>query len=78
MEETGGNISDYARLNADYSNIDEKTLLREYYKKTKPYLEHDDVDLLMEDYLYDEELDEDRDIRKKKLAFKEEIKMAMW
>ena len=76
MEETGGNISDYARLNADYSNIDEKTLLREYYKKTKPYLEHDDVDLLMEDYLYDEELDEDRDIRKKKLAFKEEINKA--
>ena len=76
MEETGGNISDYARLNADYSNIDEKTLLREYYKKTKPYLEHEDVDLLMEDYLYDEELDEDRDIRKKKLAFKEEINKA--
>ena len=76
MEETGGNISDYARLNADYSNIDEKTLLREYYKKTKPYLEHDDVDLLMEDYLYDEELDEDRDIRKKKIAFKEEINKA--
>ena len=76
MEETGGNISDYARLNADYSNIDEKTLLREYYKNTKPYLEHDDVDLLMEDYLYDEELDEDRDIRKKKLAFKEEINKA--
>ena len=76
MEETGGNISDYARLNADYSNIDEKTLLREYYKKTKPYLEHDDVDLLMEDYLYDEDLDEDRDIRQKKLAFKEEINKA--
>ena len=76
MEETGGTVSDYARLNADYSKIDEKTLLREYYKKTKPYLEHDDVDLLMEDYLYDEDLDEDRDIRKKKLAFKEEINKA--
>tara|TARA_R110002124_G_scaffold233896_3_gene399265 strand:+ start:3872 stop:5038 length:1167 start_codon:yes stop_codon:yes gene_type:complete len=76
MEETGGTVSDYARLNADYSKIDEKTLLREYYKKTKPYLENDDVDLLMEDYLYDEDLDEDRDIRKKKLAFKEEINKA--
>ena len=76
MEETGGTVNDYARLNADYSNVDEKTLLREYYKKTKPYLEHDDVDLLMEDYLYDEDLDEDRDIRKKKLAFKEEVNKA--
>ena len=76
MEETGGTVNDYARLNADYSNVDEKTLLREYYKKTKPYLEHDDVDLLMEDYLYDEDMDEDRDIRKKKLAFKEEVNKA--
>jgi uncharacterized protein (DUF2164 family) len=76
MEETGGTINDYARLNADYSNIDEKTLLREYYKKTKPYLEHDDVDLLMEDYIYDEDMDEERDIRKKKLAFKEEVNKA--
>jgi hypothetical protein len=33
MEETGGTIEDYARLNADYSNVDDKTLLKEYYKK---------------------------------------------
>ena len=29
MEETGGNVQDYARLNADYSNVDNNTLLRE-------------------------------------------------
>lgn len=76
MEETGGTIEDYTRLNADYSNVDEKTLLKEYYKKNKPYLDNSDVDLLLEDFDYDEDLDEDKDIRKKKLAFKEEVAKA--
>jgi hypothetical protein len=76
MEETGGDINDYVRLNADYSNIDSNTLLREYYKQTKPYLEGEDINLLLEDFSYDEELDEERDIRKKKLAFKEEVAKA--
>ena len=76
MEETGGTIEDYTRLNADYSNVDDKTLLKEYYKKNKPYLDNSDVELLLEDFDYDEDLDEDRDIRKKKLAFKEEVAKA--
>ncbi len=76
MEDTGGTIEDYARLNADYSNVDDKTLLKEYYKKNKPYLDNSDVELLLEDFDYDEDLDEDRDIRKKKLAFKEEVAKA--
>ena len=76
MEETGGDINDYVRLNADYSNIDNETLLKEYYKQTKPYLEGDDISLLLEDFSYDEDIDEQRDIRKKKLAFKEEVAKA--
>ena len=76
MEETGGTVEDYVRLNADYSNVDEKTLLKEYYKKNKPYLDNSDVELLLEDFEYDEDLDEDKDIRKKKLAFKEEVAKA--
>ena len=76
MEETGGNISDYVRLNADYSSVDNETLLKEYYKKTKPYLEGDDISLMLEDFSYDEDIDEQRDIRKKKLAFKEEVAKA--
>ena len=76
MEETGGSLEDYVRLNADYSSVDDKTLLKEYYKQTKPYLESDDVSLLLEDYDYDEDIDEERDIRKKKLAFKEEVAKA--
>ena len=76
MEETGGTIEDYTRLNADYSSVDDKTLLKEYYKKNKPYLDNSDVELLLEDFDYDEDLDEDKDIRKKKLAFKEEVAKA--
>ena len=77
MEETGGNIEDYVRLNADYSNIDNNTLLREYYKQSKPYLDQSEVNLLIEDnFKYDEEIDDERDIRRKKLAFKEEVAKA--
>jgi len=77
MEDTGGTIDDYVRLNTDYSNVDEKTLIREYYKKSKPYLDKDDLDLIMEDnFQYDEDLDEEKDIRRKKLAYKEEVAKA--
>ncbi len=76
MEETGGTIEDYTRLNADYSNTDDKTLIKEYYKKNKPYLDSEDLDLLLEDFDYDEDIDEERDIRKKKHAFKEEVAKA--
>ena len=76
MEETGGNVEDYVRLNADYSTVDETQLVKEYYKKTKPYLDNQDMDILLEDYDYDEDIDEDRDIRKKKIAFKEEVNKA--
>ena len=76
MEETGGTIEDYTRLNADYSNVDDKTLIKEYYKKNKPYLDSEDLDLLLEDFDYDEDMDEEKDVRKKKLAFKEEVAKA--
>ena len=76
MEETGGTIEDYTRLNADYSKIDDVTLLKEYYKKEKPYLEGEDIDLILEDFVYDEDVDEEKDMRKKKIAFKEEVAKA--
>jgi len=76
MEETGGTVEDYVRLNADYSNIDGTTLLREYYKQTKPHLDAEDVNILLEDFSYDEELDDEKDIRRAKLAFKEEVAKA--
>ena len=77
MKETGGTLEDYVRLNADYSNVDNDTLLREYYKQTKSHLDSEEINFLMEDnFQYDEELDEARDIRKKKLAYKEEVAKA--
>lgn len=76
MEETGGTVQDYVRLNADYTNVDNKTLISEYYKQTKPHLDSEDVSLLLEDFDYDEDIDEPKDIRKKKIAFKEEAAKA--
>ncbi len=77
MEETGGTVEDYVRLNADYSSVDDNTLIREYYKQTKPHLDMEEVNFLLEDnFSFDEEVDEERDVKKKKLAFKEEIAKA--
>jgi hypothetical protein len=77
MEETGGTVEDYVRINADYSGVDNNTLLREYYKRTKPHLDSEEISFIMEDnFSYDEDVDEERDIRKKKLAYKEEIAKA--
>ena len=77
MKETGGTIEDYTRLNTDYSTVDENVLLNEYYKNTKPHLDQEERNFLIKDnFSYDEEIDEERDIRKKKIAYKEEIAKA--
>ena len=77
MEETGGDLSDYVRLNQDYSKLDDQALLYEYYKQTKPHLNTEEINFLMEDsFSYDEEVDEERDIRRKKLALKEQVASA--
>lgn len=77
MEETGGTVEDYVRLNTDYSTVNEDVLIREYYKSTKPHLNLEEIQFLMEDtFFFDEDLEEERDIRKKKLAYKEEVAKA--
>jgi len=77
MEETGGDLNDYVKLNQDYSNLEDQDLLREYYKQTKPHLNGEEINFLMEDqFSYDEEVDEERDIRRKKLALKEQVASA--
>jgi hypothetical protein len=77
MEETGGTMSDYIRLNADYSNVDEDTLLKEYYKNTKPHLDAEEINFIMEEqFKVDEDYDEEREVRRKKLAKKEEVAKA--
>lgn len=77
MEETGGTVEDYVRLNRDYSSVDNDTLLVEYYKATKPHLDSEEINFLLEDkFSYDKENAEDREIRKKKLEYKEEVAKA--
>jgi len=77
MDETGGTLEDYVNLNKDYSELDNMTALTEYYKRTKPHLDADEIEFLIEDsFNYDEELDEERDIRRKKLALKEQVASA--
>ena len=49
MKETGGTVEDYVRLNADYSNIDNDTLLKEYYKNTKSHLDSEEIKFMIED-----------------------------
>ena len=77
MEETGGSVEDYVSLNRDVSAMDNTALLREYYKKTKPHLDSDDVDFLFnKNFAYDEDSDDPSEIKAKQLAFKEELYSA--
>ena len=77
MEETGGDLEDYVKLNQNYDNLDETALLKEYYKQTKPHLNDEEINFLMEDsFSYDEEMDDERDIKRKKLALKEQVASA--
>ena len=77
MEDTGGDIEDYVKLNRDTSNLSNTEALREYYKTTKPHLSSDEVDFLIEDrFSYDEDLDDEKDIKRKKLALKEQVAEA--
>ena len=74
MEDTGGTVEDYTRLNRDIDKIDNISLVREYYEYTKPHLNKEDVDFLMDkNFAYDKEEDEESDIKAKQLAFKEEL-----
>ena len=77
INETGGTLEDYVALNKDYSNVDDMALLRDYYKQNKPHLADDEIDFLIEDsFSFDEDVDEERDVKRKKLRFKEEVAQA--
>ena len=77
MEDTGGSLEDYVDLNRDYSELDNLTALTEYYKRTKPHLTAEEINFLIEDsFNYDEDVDDERDIKKKKIALKEQVASA--
>jgi len=73
----GATLEDYVRLNADYANVDETRLLREYYKSQNPHLDAEEIEFLIEDkFSFDEDIDDEKDIRRKKLNKKQEIAKA--
>jgi len=77
MKETGGTVEDYVNLNKDYSDMDDMDVLREHYRQSKPHLNEDEISFLIEDsFSYDEEVDDEREVRRKKLALKESIAEA--
>ena len=77
MQDTGGSLEDYVQLNRDTESINDEDALREYYKLTKPHLEVDEVSFLIEDrFSYDEDMDDERDVKRKKLARKEQVAEA--
>ena len=77
MNDTGGTLEDYVRLNTDYSQLNEDQLLREYYQTANPHLDIEDVNFLMEDkFSFDEELDDEREVRRKKVERKQELAKA--
>ena len=77
MEDTGGDLEDYVRLNRDVNEIDDQDALLEYYKRTKPHLTPEEINFMMEDkFSYDENVDDERDIKRKKLALKEQVAEA--
>ena len=76
-QETGRGFDDFVKINRDFDNEDPNRLLLEYYKETNPGLDDEDIQFDMEDkFSYDEELDEEKDIKKKKLAMKRELAKA--
>ena len=77
MEETNGTLEDYVNLNRDYSKMNNTSLVYEYYKNTKPHLDNEDINFLMQkEFAYDEEVAESSEIKAKQLAFKEELYKA--
>jgi len=77
MNDTGGTLEDYVALNKDYEKFEQMDLLHEYYTQSKPHLSADEIAFLIDDkFSVDEEVDDPKDIKRKKLAFKEEVAQA--
>ena len=76
-KETGRSFEDFVNLQKDWTKVDDTSVLREYYKETKPHLDDEDINLILsEDFSYDEELDDASEVRRKRIAYKEELYKA--
>ena len=77
MDETGGSLEDYVNLNRDVSKMDNSDVLDEYYRATKSHLTAEERGFLLEEtFGYDEEEDDPKDIKRKKIALKEQVAEA--
>jgi hypothetical protein len=77
MNETGGTVEDFVNLNKDYASYDTDAIIKEYYNKTKPHLDTEEVNFLIEDrFSYDEEIDDPKEIKRKQVAYKEQVAEA--
>ena len=77
MNETGGNINDYVKLNTNVDELDNMSALQQYYKQTKPHLNDEEITFMLDDqFSYEEDIDEETDIKRKKLALKEQVAEA--
>ena len=75
-KETGRSLEDYVKLQQDFSKLDPDSLLKEYLTITEEGLDPEDIDSIMEDYMYDEDLDDESVIKKTRLAKKKIIAKA--
>ena len=73
MEETGGSVEDYVRLNKDVSQLPDGDVLREYYSQSKPWDSNEIQEYMEDNFSFDEDVDSEKEIRAKKRAFKEEL-----
>jgi hypothetical protein len=77
VNETGGSLEDYVKLNQDVDALNEEQLLVEYYQNTRPHLDPSEINFLIEDkFAIEEDMEDERDIKRKKLARKEELANA--
>jgi len=77
MKDTGGDLNDYMNLNRNFDDYGDDDLLRSYYKDTKPHLDDDEINFLVqESFDWDEKIDDEKDVKRKKLALKEQVASA--
>jgi hypothetical protein len=75
-KETGRGVEDFSKLAKDYSTVQPDDLLREYYMATEEDLEPEDIQSMMQEFAYDEDVDDESTINKAKLAKKKAISKA--
>ena len=76
-QETGRGINDFIKLQEDIDKMEDNAILTSYYESTEEGLDEEDIrDIIDDKFLYDEDLDDEKDIRKTKLAKKRELVKA--